>query len=256
MADFAITMLPMRPRAARFVVAAACAVGQVCAVAMPVQAATPAEKQQAASEIALAREAAAQQQFKAAYDHAWGAVQLEGDAAGYLLDAATFAAQARLDEQAEKLARDWLALPHRDKGNDLRARQLLTTLGHRRAETLACEAAEASKAGGHAEARRMYLAAAKLAPSEPEHLYGAAIEALAVGDEVAGQRLLVDYLEAKASDVAHRAEAEHLLVQRGATPVSAGVATGGPEPTPTVDHSRRGLWCTVAGSVLAVVGVG
>ncbi len=228
-------------------------------VAWPAWAASDMERQKAAEEIVLAKEAAGRQQFRIAFDHALGAWQLDAENPGYLLDAAAYAVAAGMDERGHELAKQWLGLGQRDRSHDGRARQLLATVGRRKAAVLAKEAAEASKAGDHAGARQKFLAAAKEDPGEAEYLFGAGVEAVAVGDQVAGRRLLTEYLAVAPVGAGNRAEAERLLGQR-----AQAIATATPSRSTTARDDlatqpaapRRSKWLLIAGGVVLAAGVG
>lgn len=221
------------------------------AFAAPVAAA----KQKAADEHALGQQAALRKDFRQAFDHALGAWQIDSDTPAYLFDAALWAADAGLFDKSEALFKQWLSLGNRDVSKDAKAREMLGAFDRHRAAELARQAAQASRAGDHVEARRLYLAAAQRDPADPEHLFGAAVEAEAVGDHVARRQLLTDYLKAAAPDAPNRAEAERMLGSKDTGPVAKPKDDAVPaEPAGGV--SRIGLGLAIGGGALALAGIG
>ncbi len=222
-------------------------------LALQVWAAGDVERQKAAEEITLAKEAATRQQFRLALDHALGAWQLDASNASYLLDAAAYAVAAGMDDRGHDLAKEWLSLAHRDRAHDARARQLLATVGRRKAAALAKEAAEASKAGDHAGARQRFLAAAKADPGEVEYLFAAAMEAEAVGDRLASKRLAADYVKIAGSDAPNLPRAKRMAEEPGDIAVAA-QPTLEARPDDANGNRRLALGLAISGGVVLLGG--
>lgn len=212
----------------------------------------PDPKALAAAEMTASEKAAAAHDHRAAFEHALGAWQLDESNPAYLWAAATQALLAGFDDKAEPLFKQWQALPARDTGMDLKAREHLADIVKRRAGAKAAQAEAASRAGDHGAARRLFLEAAALDPGEPEHLYGAGVEAMAVKDEVAGARLLEDYLRCDPANVGHRAHAERLLGQRGVPATSEKSAAESPAP----GRRQLGMGLVAGGGAVLLTGVG
>lgn len=212
----------------------------------------PDAKKLAADELAASEQAAAAHDHRAAFEHALGAWQLDESNPAYLWAAAVQAALAGMDDKAESLFKQWQALPARDKSLDLKAREQLADIVKRRAAAKAAQAEAASRAGDHGVARRLFLEAAALDPGDAEHLYGAGVEAMAVKDEVAGVRLLEDYLKRNPGNLGHRAHAERVVADSG----PAKGNRSAPDNTAAERGVRRGTWWMVAGGVLAAGGIG
>lgn len=210
----------------------------------------------AADEMAASSAMAAAHDHRGAYDHALGAWQLDNGDPQYLLAAAHEAVLAGLDDKAEPLFKQWLTLPNRDVGQDLQVRWQLSDIVKRRAKGKADQGAAASKAGDHQAARRWFLEAAALDPGEPEHLFGAAQEALAVQDKVAAARLLADYLKVAAPDAVNRPMAMRQVAELGGPATEGAKRATDRESKPAPDDDRRGFWLMVAGGALAVTAAG
>lgn len=213
----------------------------------------PDPKALAAAEMTASEKAAAAHDHRAAFEHALGAWQLDESNPAYLWAAATQALLAGLEDKAEPLFKQWQSLLSRDTGLDLKAREHLADIVKRRAGAKAAQAEAASRAGDHGAARRLFLEAAALDPGEPEHLYGAGLEAMAMRDEVAATRLLTDYLNVAAPDAANRAKATKQLAELGAGPPAPRESTAAPDDPWT----RQQLWgAGVAGAGLVLTAAG
>lgn len=211
----------------------------------------PDAKKLAADELAASEQAAAAHDHRAAFEHALGAWQLDESNPAYLWAAAVQASLAGMDDKAEPLFKQWQALPARDKSLDLKAREQLADIVKRRAAAKAAQAEAASRAGDHGVARRLFLEAAALDPGDAEHLYGAGVEAMAVKDEVAGVRLLEDYLRRKPGNLGHRAHAERVVGKRGAAEVA--VAEGNQHRQP--GHRNLGIGLVAGGGAVLLTGL-
>lgn len=229
------------------------------AVALPAALALDARKDAqkiAAEEMAASEQAAGAHDHRKAYEHALQASQLD-DSAAYLWAAANQATLAGLDDAAEPLFKQWLGRTGRDIALDLPTRKLLADIVHRQAAAKAAQAAVASKSGDHGAARRLYLEAAALDRDDAEHLYGAGLEALAARDDVAGTRLLADYVKLAPAHAASRPHAAKLLADRGimvASVTADGFAPAASAPLPP--RRQAALWTAGGAAVLALVGGG
>lgn len=225
-------------------------------LAAPANASSPDTKRLAAAEMSASEKAAAAHDHRSAFDHALGAWQLDQANSGYLWQAATQAVLAGLDDQAEPLFKQWLTLANREQGQDLLARRQLADIVHRRAKAKADQAAAASKAGDHGAARRLFLEAAALEPGEPEHLFGAAQEAMAAQDKVAAGRLLADYLKVAGPEAVNRPQAARQLAELGGPDAEPAKKGRDPDGKAAPDDDRHGFWLMVAGGALTVAAVG
>ena len=228
-----------------------------CLCAAPAAAHAADSKKMAATEFEAAEVAAKAGDHAKAFDHALQAWQLDEANAGYLWTAARQAHLGGALDQATALYRQWLQVATRDRSGDSATTEYLKAIAHSLGTAAAARASAASKAGDHGAARRLYLDAAAIEPDAPEHVYGAGLEALAVKDDVAGVRLLEDYLKVAPADAPHRATATRLIADRGLGVAERPAAVASAfEPGALSPRQRAGVWVAGGAAVLAVVGGG